>query len=229
MANTPQVGLIPNGYVKLSDAFQEWIIEVLRRDGLNVHGSPLDSKTTEEFNQGIEDRRWQALTKHAHEAEDTISRAVRHYYGTRPLSVWTRAGAHLEPELMDPPLFNSTGWVQHNTIVSGFMIAYQSDYDRWPLFLKVDEWRDWKSRQLTNDNPPEKSSAVTIAAETECRDWLKNEFEKDPLNRKVKRSFKEDALAQFSGRPSNRGFDRAWASVAPDAGRSSAGRKSAPQ
>lgn len=66
----------------------------------------------------------------------------------------------------------------------------------------------------------------TGAAEMECKLWLADKFAADPDRRRNKGSFRTDALAQFQGRLSHRGFnDRVWPELARKHGRNSAGAK----
>lgn len=66
----------------------------------------------------------------------------------------------------------------------------------------------------------------TVAAERECERWLQTEFLSDPNSLRTKASFREGALRHFNGRLTQRGFGRAWDSIAPSCGRSRPGRKS---
>lgn len=65
---------------------------------------------------------------------------------------------------------------------------------------------------------------TTSKADKDCTDWLEQEFALDPDHRLPKTVFRSKALANIEGL-SGRGFDRAWSSVAPSAGRSASGRK----
>lgn len=74
-----------------------------------------------------------------------------------------------------------------------------------------------------NSRPPAQS---TGAAERQCEAWLLVRFSEDAERRKAKASFKADAIAKFRGNLTERGFNRAWAKVAEQAGRNKAGAKS---
>lgn len=98
-----------------------------------------------------------------------------------------------------------------------------------------DGWRDvevCRAELLTAFRAREGKAKPTVAttstagAEKECREWLSVEFAADPRKRRTKAEFQSAALANFSGRLSVRGFVRAWDAIAPQAGRSTPGRKS---
>jgi hypothetical protein len=54
----------------------------------------------------------------------------------------------------------------------------------------------------------------SIAAETQCKNWLADRLSKDPYLRCTKAQFKKDALKFFDGRLSERGFGRVWDAMA---------------
>lgn len=70
------------------------------------------------------------------------------------------------------------------------------------------------------------ASTATAKAEHECEAWLRAKFAEDSDKKRTKTSFKEDALAHFRERLSERGFLRVWHEIAPKHGRSTPGRKS---
>lgn len=66
----------------------------------------------------------------------------------------------------------------------------------------------------------------TGSGESECREWLVKQFAGDPERRRSKSDFRAAALAEFSGRLSERGFNlRVWPELARDHGRDGAGAK----
>ena len=65
----------------------------------------------------------------------------------------------------------------------------------------------------------------TSGAVHECVAWLLRQFAADPKKQMKKEDFKAAALVEFVGRLSGRGFDRAWAQVAPGADRDKPGPK----
>lgn len=66
----------------------------------------------------------------------------------------------------------------------------------------------------------------TTTGERDCREWLAKEFAADPEKRRSKKDFREAALAAFSGRLSERGFNlRVWPELARKHGRDGAGAK----
>jgi len=70
------------------------------------------------------------------------------------------------------------------------------------------------------------SEQSTMAGERDCRDWLAREFVVDSEKRRSKKDFREAALAEFSGRLSERGFNlRVWPDLAREYGRDGAGAK----
>ncbi len=66
----------------------------------------------------------------------------------------------------------------------------------------------------------------TAKAERECEAWLRQQFAADPEKLRAKASFQADALEYFGERLSQAGFQRVWAKVAPEEGRTAPGRKS---
>ncbi|GGD61694.1 hypothetical protein [Croceicoccus mobilis] len=73
------------------------------------------------------------------------------------------------------------------------------------------------------------SNHSTGKAERDCEVWLHRQFEADPTARKGKKAIAVDARKHFGQRLSGRGFDRAWARVAPLYGRTKAGRRKSNQ
>lgn len=125
---------------------------------------------------------------------------------------------------------------------------YEADFDglrRWlghiinctvepATELVCDEMYCWvevhRASLITNFLPvsqsPVAASRTTSTADIECAEWLTAAFKEDSDNKKNKQHFAERAIEAFEGRLSLRGFHRAWAKVAPAAGRSQPGRKS---
>lgn len=97
----------------------------------------------------------------------------------------------------------------------------------------------WKlERQLTNetvcisgavDQPNVATNHTkptgTIAAQRECETWLRTAFKAEPIS-KTRNDYQAEAIKRAGGRLSARGFMRAWGNTAPEAGRSTPGRKS---
>lgn len=106
-------------------------------------------------------------------------------------------------------------------------------YDAFHYGRSIDPfYRDVKVARagLMEFFPPSRAGAVsttaTAAAETEGASWLETEFAADPGGSRPKHSFRSAALTHFKGRLSERGFNRVWSKVAPEAGRAKPGRKS---
>jgi len=74
--------------------------------------------------------------------------------------------------------------------------------------------------------PPRKGAISTIPTEKDCANWLQSEFALDPGHKRSKSSFRDAALEMFPTGLSGRGFERAWGTVAGQAGRCAPGRKS---
>lgn len=92
-------------------------------------------------------------------------------------------------------------------------------------FLRRDILDRWPA--LSAD-PPEALAIEhsTTSGEKECRAWLIKMFAADPEKRRSKKDFRDDALAAFSGRLSERGFNlRVWPELAREYGRDGAGAK----
>jgi hypothetical protein len=116
---------------------------------------------------------------------------------------------------------------------SSYSFAFGDDGTTIDVMGLQFSWSDMWS--ALGENPEIESSAVgdstmavtsTAKAEKECREWLATEFLADPEKKRTKLDFQTAALAEFVGRLSVRGFIRAWDAVAPQAGRSTPGRKS---
>lgn len=66
----------------------------------------------------------------------------------------------------------------------------------------------------------------TANGEQECKAWLIERFAADPEKLRSKKDFRDEALVQFSGRLSERGFNlRVWPELAKEHGRDGAGAK----
>ncbi|MBO9581861.1 MAG: hypothetical protein J7498_13300 [Sphingobium sp.] len=100
-------------------------------------------------------------------------------------------------------------------------LCYPSD-DRHYRFVTVNRV------DLLREFPPSSvaRTPTTISAEIECEKWLLEAFCSDAEKRRAKQSFRDAAITVCEGRLSLRGFDRVWAKVAPQVGRSLAGAKS---
>ncbi|WPZ04239.1 hypothetical protein T8S45_01525 [Blastomonas marina] len=92
-------------------------------------------------------------------------------------------------------------------------------------FLRRDILERWPP--VSRDEPTGQNSTQSTAnGEQECRTWLAKEFASDPEMRRSKKSFRDAALKEFSGRLSVRGFNlRVWPDLARQHGRDSAGAK----
>lgn len=102
----------------------------------------------------------------------------------------------------------------------------------WPVgaekirFLRKDILAHWPAPTDTEASEPARIEHSTTAGERECRDWLANEFSRDPERRRSKADFRNAALVSFSGRLTERGFNlRVWPELARQHGRDSAGAK----
>lgn len=92
-------------------------------------------------------------------------------------------------------------------------------------FLRRDILDRWPAPAVPQREIPAIAHSTTTA-EKECREWLSEEFAADPDRRRSKKDFREAALAAFSGRLSERGFNlRVWPELARDHGRDGAGAK----
>ena len=102
------------------------------------------------------------------------------------------------------------------------------DLSRQHPYLRIQFKRDDVLKVFSADGPitPTSAAVSTARAERECRDWLIEAFTADLERKRAKREFQAEALEKFGSRLTRRGFLRAWAAVAPDAGRSKPGRKS---
>lgn len=66
----------------------------------------------------------------------------------------------------------------------------------------------------------------TANGEQECKAWLTEKFAADPEKLRSKKDFRDEALARFTGRLSERGFNlRVWPVLAKEYGRDGAGAK----
>lgn len=92
-------------------------------------------------------------------------------------------------------------------------------------FLRRDILERWPARAV-HPEIGQKAATSTAGAEAQCRQWLLAAFSADEEYKKTKEAFQSEALEEFSGRLSVRGFLRVWDSIAPSAGRSKPGRKS---
>lgn len=92
-------------------------------------------------------------------------------------------------------------------------------------FLRQDILDRWPARR-TQQPEMRATDQSTTAGEQDCRNWLAREFVADPEKRRSKKDFREAALAAFSGRLSERGFNlRVWPDLARKHGRDGAGAK----
>lgn len=92
-------------------------------------------------------------------------------------------------------------------------------------FLRRDILDRWPAPTAEQREPPAIQHSTTTG-ERDCREWLAKEFAADPDKRRSKRNFREAALAAFSGRLSERGFNlRVWPELAREHGRDGAGAK----
>lgn len=99
-------------------------------------------------------------------------------------------------------------------------LCYPPD-DRHFRFVKVNR------AELLREFPPKPIRAQsTGAAEGRCEAWLVMKFSEDAEKRRPKASFRAEAMTEFFGKLTERGFNRAWARVAERAGRNKAGAKS---
>lgn len=109
-----------------------------------------------------------------------------------------------------------------------------------PLFVKCADWaafvRNVLPFSLHQDThvvgPSDQSQArslsgfSTAGAEHECRQWLAQEFADDTHHQRSKANFRSAALARFSGRLTERGFNlRVWPGPALEHNRNRAGAK----
>lgn len=110
--------------------------------------------------------------------------------------------------------------------------ASEADIERCRRLLPTDGQRNTNApstdrfQQVSGQAGTRSGNQATAGAENECRKWLLEEFKGDPKKKLTKRVFLDKALKLFGGRLSERGFLRVWRDVAPDEGRSHAGRKS---
>jgi hypothetical protein len=92
-------------------------------------------------------------------------------------------------------------------------------------FLRQDILDLWPAAHIIQRELPA-AELSTGGGERDCREWLGKEFTTDPEKRRSKKDFREAALAAFSGRLSERGFNlRVWPELARDHGRDGAGAK----
>lgn len=92
-------------------------------------------------------------------------------------------------------------------------------------FLRRDILDRWPVPPADQQDAPAIEHSTT-SGERDCREWLAKEFATDPDKRRSKKNFREAALAAFSGRLSERGFNlRVWPELASKHGRDGAGAK----
>ena len=149
------------------------------------------------------------------------------------LSMWSifcralRTGAvksYMAPEGGQPLIVPRWYWnnCSFGSIYRG--TAVSDDGSGCPILQSREEFQLWLSGlgpQIVETEPRQS----TMGAQKRCEKWLSECFSQDPDNQRTKELFKDEALLKFDGL-SGRGFTRAWAEVAPLAGRSKAGRKS---
>lgn len=92
-------------------------------------------------------------------------------------------------------------------------------------FLRRDILDRWPA-PATETAVAKLSEHSTANGEQECKAWLIERFAADPEKLRSKKDFRTEALAQFSGRLSERGFNlRVWPELAKEHGRDGAGAK----
>lgn len=149
------------------------------------------------------------------------------------LAVWNALqggflSSYVAPETGRPLAVPRIYWNSQNPegLDSIYRGMSETDHGRGcPVLLSRLEFDKWRAAVATLPVANTESRS-TVNGERECKVWLLSEFALDVDKKRSKKSFKEEALKQFAGRLSVRGFIRAWDTVAPQAGRSKPGRKS---
>jgi hypothetical protein len=131
-------------------------------------------------------------------------------------------------------VFGGRPWsvVRFEPFSGDFKFQMENNSPPWTLSYAV--WGLMLAREDVDTCwPPSPSSeasketiATTALAEMECRQWLIEAFAADAGKLRARPSFQEEALEQFAGRLSVRGFLRVWGTVAPIYRRNTPGRKS---
>lgn len=193
--------------VRLSECWQR--LQALRAD------EPLQADGVADAS---ETRRWQRAVG----AGEFAARQLRCSISNGHLQIWrvdkARAVLVTPQDLSDRTIKSGVFHTYDRPLIDALGNPKPPEIQGALLWVKRSDWRSYLTLQCGK-------VVASNAAESACRAWLTDEFAADPDRTRKKIEFSVSARARVPGL-SERAFIRAWNAVAPQAGRSTPGRKS---
>ena len=128
-----------------------------------------------------------------------------------------------------PPGSQTPNWLDGAVSEEGAAFDAGKNITRTEPIISLSEVMVRRDQLLKHFSPPQSApqerAVSTAKAERDCEAWLHAQLGDKNNDNRAKGYFKEEALKHFSGRLSGRGFNRAWARVAPACARTRPGRK----